>query len=242
MTTEVDTGKKDEDGNPVFSTVASEGVLERVDNHTVRFHLNRPDVTVPESMGDYPAIIVNRRFAEEGGDLAKNPVGTGPFVLTDFAVGEKAVLVRRQDNAWWGGEPYLDRITYIDHGDDPAAQIAALASDQVDSNLQSSVEQIDTIEAIPTLALLKTKTAQTGVARMHITEAPFDNVKLRQAILASVDHARMLEVVYRGLGLPAEDHHVAPVHPEYFKLRRRSRITRAPARYSPKPAMRTASS
>ncbi len=218
MTTTTDTGKKDENGNAIMSTTEAGGALEKVDNHTVRFNLNNADLALPESMADYPALIVNRRFEDEGSDLMKNAVGTGPYALKEFAVGEKATLVRRTDAPWWGGETYLDQISYIDHGDDPAAQIAALASDQVDTNLQTSIEQVDTIKAIPDLKIYERVTAQTGVARMHVTKAPYDNKKLRQAVQACVDHDKMLEIVYRGRGGPAEDHHVAPVHPEYAEL------------------------
>ena len=219
MTTTVDTGKKDDDGKPVMSTVAAEGVLEKVDDHTVRFNLVIPDLSLPESMADYPALIVHRRFEEEGGDFAKNPVGTGPFALTDFAVGEKAVFAKR-DAPWWGGDVYLDQITYIDHGDDMAAQLAALASDQVDCNYRTSIEQVETHRAIPNLTVYDTLTAQCGVARMRVTEKPFDNKLLRQAIQACVDNEEVLRIVYQGRGAVGEDHHVAPIHPEYADLPR----------------------
>lgn len=220
MTTTVDTGKKDEDGKPVMSTMGAEGVLEKIDDHTVRFNLVIPDLSLPESMADYPALIVHRRFEEEGGDLSKNPVGTGPFTLTDFAVGEKAVLVKREDAPWWGGDVYLDQITYIDHGDDAAAQLAALASDQVDCNFRTGIEQVATHEAIPNLTVFSTLTAQCGVARMRVTEKPFDNKALRQAIQACVDQDEILRIVYQGRGAVGEDHHVAPIHPEYADLPR----------------------
>lgn len=217
LTKKVDTGKKDKDGKPVISIVASEGALEKVDDHTVRFHLNTPDLSLPESLADYPALIVHRRFDEEGGDLSKNPVGTGAFTLKEFAVGEKCVLERRKD-PYWGGEVYLDRITYIDHGDDPATAVAAMASGQADVHMRTSVEQLDTIKTLPGMKVYEAVTAQTGVARMRITEKPFDNKKLRQAIQACVDADRMLQIAYRGLGAPGEDHHVSPVHPEYAQL------------------------
>ena len=217
MTMKVDTGKKDKDGKPVMSTVASEGALEKVDDHTVRFHLNTPDLALPESMADYPALIVHRRFDEEGGDLSKNPVGTGAFTLKEFAVGEKCVLLRRKE-PYWGGEVYLDQITYIDHGDDPATAVAAMASGQVDAQMRTSVEQIDTIRNLPGMKIYQAVTAQAGVARMRVTEKPFDNKKLRQALQACVDPDRMLQIAYRGLGAPGEDHHVSPVHPEYAEL------------------------
>lgn len=218
MTTTTDTGKKDDKGNAIMSTTEAGGALEKIDDNTVRFHLNNADLALPESMADYPALMVNRRFDDEGGDLVKNPVGTGPYALKDFAIGEKATLVRRTDAPYWGGDVNLDQISYIDHGDDPAAQIAALASGQVDTNFQTSIEQVETIKNIADLNIYERVTAQTGVARMHVSTAPYDNKKLRQAVQACVDHDKMLAIVYRGRGGPAEDHHVAPVHPEYAEL------------------------
>ncbi|WP_370152936.1 ABC transporter substrate-binding protein [Ferrovibrio sp.] len=218
MTTTVDTGKKDKDGKPVKQTSMTEGALEKIDDHTVRFHLNTADLALPESMADYPALITHRNFGKDGANFIKNPVGTGPFELAEFKVGERAVLKKRKDVKYWGGDVYLDQITYIDHGDDPAAQLAAFASGQVDTNYESSVEQVPAYKALPGIDVLEAVTAQTGVARFKVNEKPFDNVKVRQAIQACIDHDRLLKIVYSGYGAPAEDHHVAPIHPEYFKL------------------------
>ena len=60
----------------MISIVASDGALEKVDAHTVRFHLNTADLSsLPERLADYPALIVHRRFDEEGGDLSKKTRG-----------------------------------------------------------------------------------------------------------------------------------------------------------------------
>ena len=218
MTTTVDTGKKDDKGKAIKRTSMTEGSIERVDDHTVRFHMNRPEIAVPESFGDYPAILVHRRFSEEGGDLRKNPVGTGPYRLVEHSVGERLVLEKRPASEYWGDNFPIDKISYIDLGDDPAAILAALASGQIDANHQFGVELIDAIAKIPDLVLNETPTAATGVARMRTTEKPFDDQRVREAIRLTVDHDRLLEIVFRGKGLPAEDHAVAPIHPEYAKI------------------------
>jgi len=217
MVDEIDTGKKDDKGNAVMGKRMTEGAVEKVDDHTVRLHLNSPVLSIPENLYNYPTAIVNRHFDEQGGDISKNPVGTGPYTLTEFQVGEKATLQRRKDK-YWGDEPYLDEIRYIDHGEDRSAWVAALASKQVDALYEIDVNQIDVVEKLPNAVLHQVVTAQTGVARMQPTQAPFDNINLRKAVMACMDHQKLLDIVHRGKGAPAENHHVAQIHPEYAKL------------------------
>jgi peptide/nickel transport system substrate-binding protein len=193
------------------------GAIEKVDSHTVRLNLNRAELSIPENLYNYPTAIVHRRFSDEGGDLSKNPVGTGPYELAEFRVGEIAKL-RKRKAPYWGGEVSLDEIRYADLGDDRAAHIGALASGQVDLIFEIFVDQLDLIERLPNAQLFEVVTAQTAVARMQMTQKPFDNKKLRQAMQACVDHEKVLKLAYRGRGAPAEDHHVSPIHPEYFKL------------------------
>jgi peptide/nickel transport system substrate-binding protein len=202
------------DGKKMKSMTA--GAVEKVDAHTVRLHLNRPELSIPENLYNYPTAIVHRRFSDEGGNLSKNPVGTGPYELTKFAIAERAELTKRGD--YWGGDVSLDKIVYFDHGDDRNAALGALASNQVDLVHELNIDQVDVIQSLPNVQLFEAVTAQTGVARMQMTQPPFDNPKVRQALQACIDHQKVLDLVYRGKGSPAEDHHVAPIHPEYFKL------------------------
>jgi len=46
-------------------------------------------------------------------------------------------------------------------------------------------------------------------------KTPYADKRVRQALAMAVDNAVCLELGYSGLGVPAENHHVAPVHPEY---------------------------
>jgi peptide/nickel transport system substrate-binding protein len=194
----------------------TDGAVEKVDDSTVRLNLNSAVLSIPENLYNYPTTILHRRFAEEGGDLSKNPVGTGPYELAEHRVGEKAVLRKR--GGYWADEPYLDQIHYIDLGEDRAAWLAAIASKQVDGIYQFDVNQLDVAERIPGTVVNVATTAQTAVARMQVDKAPFDNKKVRQAIQACADHEALLQIAYRGKGAAGEDHHVAPIHPEYAEL------------------------
>lgn len=217
MVDEIDTGTKDKDGNVVMSKRMTEGAVEKVDSHTVRLHLNSAVLSIPENLYNYPTAIVHRKFDDMGGDLSKNPIGTGPYELATFKVGEQAVLKKRKD-PYWGGEVYLDEIQYIDLGEDASAAIAAIASGQVDGIYEIDVSQLDVFDSLPGVKVHEAVTAQTAVARMKVTEKPFDDVRVRKAVQMCMDADALVKIAYRGRGQPAEHHHVAAIHPEYFKL------------------------
>ena len=218
MLTSRKTGKKNKKGKDIISRTITPGAVEKVDAHTVRLNLNRAELAIPENLYNYPTAIVHRDFSKEGGNLPKNPVGTGPFALTEYSVGRKAVLKKRDPADYWGDEVYIDTIEYIDHGDEAGAGLAALASGQVDMVYEAFVEQLDVVKKMAGAQLYEAVTAQTGVARMQVDQKPFDDVRVRTAVRICQDHERLLELAYRGKGAPAQDHHVAPVHPDYAKM------------------------
>lgn len=217
LTESYDTGQKNDDGSPKMGKRGRSDAVEVVDDHTIRLHLNAPELAIPENLYNYPTAIVHRKFDEMGADLIKNPVGTGAMTIAEYKIGEKAVLQRR-DQPWWGGDFYLDGIEYIDHGNDPSAMVGAMASDQVDMIYQTEVSQLDILSKLPDVDIYDTPTAQTAVMRMQVDQKPFDNPKVRQAVAACLDAQKILDVAYRGKGLPGENHHVCQIHPEYFKL------------------------
>ena len=210
-----DTGKKDKKGKPIKRM--TEGAVKVIDKHTIRIRLNSPVLSIPENLYNYPTAIVDRDFEKRGGNLSKHPVGTGPYTLTKYKVGEIAVLERRKE-PYWGGEVYLDRIRYIDVGSDAAATLAALASNQVDGVYELSLDVLDAAKQIPNVKIYKANTATTGVIRMNVTKKPFDNPKVRRAVQKCCDAQRNFEIAQRALGTVGEHHHVCKIHPEYFKL------------------------
>ncbi len=209
------TGEKDKKGNPVKRMI--KGAVEKVDDHTVKLNLNSPVLAIPENLYNYPTAIVHRDFEKEGGDLSKNPVGTGPYNLTEFRVGELAVLTKRKE-PYWGGEVYLDEIRFVDLGEDAGAYLAAIASRQVDGIYNLDLTTLEAAKNIPGINIVEIPSTQTGVIRMKVNKKPFDDVRVRRAVQKTCDAKRQLDIAHRGLGIAAEHHHVAKIHPEYFAL------------------------
>lgn len=191
--------------------------VEVIDDHTVKFNLKQATLAMPENFYNYPTAIVHRGFGKDyEADLSRNPVGTGPMTLADFAIGERAIL--KKERPWWAGPFYLDEIHYFDHGEDTNAWVAALASQQVDMVYSVPNTAIDTLKRLPFVNIHEASTAQTAVMRFRITHKPFDDLRVRQAVAACMDHKEILDKAYKGLGQVAENHHVCPIHPDYAPL------------------------
>lgn len=226
LTEQFDTGEKDADGKAKMGQRERPGAIEKVDDHTVRLSFAKPILSVPENLYNYPTAMLHRDFEKNGKDLAKWPVGTGPYTLVDFAVGQKCIL-KRTDVPYWGkdiddpymfGPIYLDEIHYYDHGSASAAQLAAFASGQVDSIYEFDIASYAMAASIPNSMIYEAQTAQTGTLRMQVTKPPFTDQRVRRAIQLCCDTAVYPELVYQGRGTAGEHHHVSPVHPEYFAL------------------------
>ncbi len=203
---------------------AGAGVVEIVDSHTVRLNLSAPDISIIPGMADYPAAVVHR--SQIGANPLDNPIGTGPYKPeAGYEVGVKGVLVTA-DAPWWGtdiyGGPYLDRVEMIDYGTDPAAWVAAAEADEIDTLYDISGEFVDIFDSIG-WEKSEAITAATIVIRTHAEaevdgKKPYADKKVRQAITKAVDNSVCLELGYSNQGVVAENHHVAPIHPEYAKL------------------------
>lgn len=196
---------------------AREGAITKVDDFTVRLTLSAPDISIIPAFAEYPALIVHRGFDQAGGDPVKSPIGTGAFELVSYDVGQKAVVKRRENGKWWGGEAYLDGVEFIDYGTDPSAMVSAFESGEVQANYETSGDYVAILDG---LGLRKSEvvTAGTVVARTNVHSKPYDDKRVRNALQLAVDNAAVLQLGYGGLGEPAENHHVCPIHPEYAKL------------------------
>jgi peptide/nickel transport system substrate-binding protein len=188
--------------------------VERVDDYHVRLHLQYGDIGVPEHLFHYPAIVLHRNFE---GDIIKQPVGTGAFLLEEYAEGERAVFKRRTDY-WRNGEdgqplPYLDELIYV--STDKDAGVAALQAGQVDNLYDPRPTDFQALKDNPNLVVRPVSTSQCLIGRMRVDLEPWDDVRVRNALKMCQDRAKILQLSYFGEGDLSIDAHMAPVHPAY---------------------------
>jgi peptide/nickel transport system substrate-binding protein len=201
---------------------AREGAITKVDDDTVKLTLPKPDITIIAGMSDYPGLVVHRDFDKTGKDLIKHPIGTGAFELVSYEVGKKAVVKRRTNGKWWGGEPYLDGVEFIDYGSDISAWVSAFESNELDCTMKTDSAYVAILDRAG-LTRSDVRTSATIVARTNVKQKPYDDKRVRNALQMTVDNAVVLKLGIDGRGTVGENHHVSPIHPEYYELPKKER-------------------
>ncbi|TPM40544.1 ABC transporter substrate-binding protein [Mesorhizobium sp. B2-3-4] len=203
---------KGADGNATHS-LWDANAIEKVDDHTVRLNLKVAQIAVPEHLFHYSFAMVDPTSSPK---FRVGINGTGPFRVAELNPGRNVIYEANKN--YWGQKPYLDRLEFVDYGDERAAVPAALISGQIQGILNAEPQQMPLLRNQPTLQLYEVLTGDGPALRFRVDHKPFDNPKVRLALRLGVDNAAVAKLALGDMGSAGEDHMVAPVHPEYFKL------------------------
>ena len=142
--------------------------------------------------------------------LATAPLGTGPYTVKRFDVGEAIEFDARED--YWGGDVAHDGL--IRYFDDPVSAVNALRVG--DADVVWSMQAPQLIDTLPEDIRVEVGTTNGEVLlSMNNTRAPFDDPDVRRAVAYAVDRAAVNEVVYNGLGTDTGGAPVPPTDPWY---------------------------
>lgn len=194
-----------EDPKGGASKLATLERVEEVDERTVRFVLGSPDAVLSDALAQYVMGIVPQDY-----DPA-DPIGTGPFRLTDFEPGGTTHLTAFDDH--WQGRPHLDEVLLINF-DDEDALMNSLLSSQVDVIAQVPLPLVHVISEDPRIRVVSSETGNWVPFTMRTDTAPFDDVRVREAFKLVIDREQMVEVAFAGQGRVADDIY-SPFDPGY---------------------------
>lgn len=184
--------------------------IDTPDAHTAVFRLQNPAPYMMMALSGYESPIVPRHLFE-GTDVktskyANAPVGTGPFKFVEWRRGEFIRLDRNADY-WKPGRPYLDRVVarFIA---DSATRTAAIEKGEVHLAGFAAIPWND-VQALAKLPHVVTTTKGYEMSSpiveldFNTTRAPFDNVKVRQAVSHAINRQFVVDNVWFKAGKPA---------------------------------------
>lgn len=161
-----------EAGSPALALLGEFSVAA-VDDTTVEFTLMEANADFLFGVASRWSVILKDGTAEpnvlgEGDDALVNFVGTGPFVLSEYNVGENAVFTANE-NYWMADQPVLSGMTFV-FIDDQQAQLDALRSGTVDFVFKVPFDRVAELESEEGITVTIKATNQHPVIRLRTDE------------------------------------------------------------------------
>ncbi len=184
-----------------------------VDDHTVQVTLSRPDRFGVAALCAPGVIMINSRLAARHatpGDpwardwLRHNAAGGGAYRLAQYRAGDRIILHRNE--AWTCGAvgqlPYYRRVI-IRMVADPATRASLVARGDADLSIDLAAgnRHVGAVTNVAAAARVKVvvapRTNDVTLIAMNTRAAPFDNVKVRQAIAAALPRQGLFQAALR---------------------------------------------
>jgi peptide/nickel transport system substrate-binding protein len=174
--------------------------IKKINDHTIQIRLTQPWYDLPGALGQRWINVVKNGARAPW--TQANAIGTGPFKLKEWRPGTKYTYVRNPDY-FESGRPYLDGIEHIALTD-PVARLNALVSGQVDAISDLSPTQVAVLKKAG-LNVLISKGGGFSPICMNTMAAPFNDVRVRQAMKLLVDRKLVLSSTLQGYGVIGND-------------------------------------
>ncbi|AWW59534.1 hypothetical protein C4O88_03040 [Pasteurellaceae bacterium 12591] len=159
--------------------------VEKVDDYTVKITLTKPDATFLASLGMDFISIYSAEYADKmmkAGTPEKvdtTPIGTGPFIFAGYQLEQKIRFLANPD--YWQPKAEIDRLIF-DIVPDAGTRYAKLQSGACDMIDFPNIADLAKMKADPKIQLMSKEGLNIAYIAFNTEKAPFDNVKVRQAI------------------------------------------------------------
>lgn len=181
--------------HPFTTTFAPIADVAAVDDLTVEVTLEQVSANLLFFMTQGQGSILNENAI---GDIANSAVGTGPFEFGSWTVGESIVLNRAA--GYWGDPAPLESVTFT-YISDPNALSNAMLSEQIDILAGvSAPELLEAFEADDRFDVLTGLTYGEVTLSLNGSRAPFDDIRVRQAVSHAIDRQAVVDLAYAGYG------------------------------------------
>jgi peptide/nickel transport system substrate-binding protein len=173
--------------------------IEVVDKYKVVFHLKQPYSPLLSALAERPGFIVSPAAVKKLGDqkFALNPVGTGPFKF-DSWIPQAQLTLKRFEDYWDKGKPYLDAIEFQEIPD-PMVRQTALRAGNVDIITDITAKEATELKNEGKVKLAKVWPPQRWYAmQWQVDKPPFNNKALREAVAYGIDREEINQKLFYG--------------------------------------------
>ena len=174
--------------------------LKKLDSLTVSVPCSRPFSVLPQALAAWYLNVVPVGYDPK--HPPQHPIGTGPFKFKSFTPGQQSVFLRNE-HYWQSGRPYVDTLVITNFADE-TAQVNALSSGAVDVIDLLSSASIVPVQAAGKKVVISKTSAFTPIY-MNRSKAPFNDVRVSQAMRLCCNRPQMLDHIFGSHGIIGND-------------------------------------
>jgi peptide/nickel transport system substrate-binding protein len=170
-----------------------------VDPQNLEITLSTPTGGFLYSLAMASAVITPADLVKsQGDDFWNEPIGTGPFVLEDWARGS-SISFAKNPEYWAEDLPRLDKVVFSFVTDDNS-RVLALANGQAQVIDSVPFSQVSSVQERENVAVVPFKIPSWVLLSMNHQKKPFQDLNVRQALNHAIDREAINQQVYGGLG------------------------------------------
>lgn len=192
-----------------YTTGASTDLgVTAVDERTIEIQLTQPDSSFPSSLATFVWAVVDldTLAASDADDPALANAGAGAWRVTEFVDGERVVMDANPEY-WDEPSPSITRIDWhiLDGADASALALERYrAGDLAVADVPlSALDTVQGDEALAAELVTVESQASTLAIGLDFNQAPFNDVRVRQAVAAAIDRDAWATDIWRGGFVPA---------------------------------------
>ncbi|KGT93451.1 ABC transporter substrate-binding protein SapA [Enterobacter cancerogenus] len=175
--------------------------VKKLDNDTVEIRLNSPDASFLWHIATHYAPILSQEYADkltakgQQERLDREPVGTGPFQLSEYRTGQYLRLARNPQ--YWKGVPRLQQVV-IDLGVGGTGRLSKLLTGECDVLAYPAASQLSILRDDPRLRMTLRPGMNIAYLAFNTRKPPLDRPEVRHALALAINNERLMESIYYG--------------------------------------------
>lgn len=197
------------EGGSTADLYANVANVEATGDNTVVFTLSEPNPDFLFDLSDNRAVILQAN-AEEIGETFN---GTGPFVLEDYLVGNRAVFTANTN--YWGTPTGVETLEFL-YFSDLQAGVSALQGGEVDIALRMDNATFLALSGEASLNAVDVPTNGHDLVRIRVDREPGNDPRVVEAFKLATDRQDIYERIQFGFGAVGRDTPIGPIYGDFY--------------------------
>ncbi|MFN3696755.1 MAG: ABC transporter substrate-binding protein [Pseudobdellovibrio sp.] len=196
--------------------------IKKTDDYTVVFNLKRPEAPFLANLAMDFASILSEEYAQtlvKSGKglklLETQPIGTGPFVFKSYQK-DSTVKFTANEN-YFKGKPQITNLIFV-IVTDSTVRAQKMKTGECHVMSEPQPQDIEALKKTNSL-VISTEGLNVSYIAFNTTKKPFDNQKVREALILAMNQKAYIDVIYKSQGAAAKN----PIPPTMWSYNTKSK-------------------